>query len=284
MESLTVRAPRAGQLTGLDAEIGQSIQRGDRLGQIDDASAFKVTTFVDEFYLPRLDNDQEATFTHRDRDYAMRVQRIFPQVRNGQFEGDFVAIMGPSGCGKSTLLNIIGLLDNPTSGSYRFLGQDVAKFSERRLAEARKGYIGFIFQSFNLIDELTVRENVELALLYQGVAPGQRRKLVKEALEKMNIAHRAKHMPQQLSGGQQQRVAVARAVVGNPKMILADEPTGSLDTKNGEEVMQMLTDLNRCQRCGIGYCLGHDLASCSAGGDDPARNCHSLRIGGALGV
>jgi len=159
-------------------------------------------------------------------------------------EGDFVAIMGPSGCGKSTLLNTIGLLDSPTKGSYKFLGEETAKKSERRLSEIRKKNIGFIFQSFNLIDELSVRENVELALLYQGIPAGQRRKMVKAVLEKMNIAHRAKHMPQQLSGGQQQRVAVARAVVGQPKMILADEPTGNLDSKHGEEVMQMLTDLN----------------------------------------
>jgi len=158
--------------------------------------------------------------------------------------GDFVAIMGPSGCGKSTLLNIVGLLDSPTSGAYHFLDQNIAKFPEHKLASLRKENIGFIFQSFNLIDELTVRENVEMALLYQGVSPSQRRKKVNAALEKMNIAHRAKHMPQQLSGGQQQRVAVARAVVGEPKLILADEPTGNLDSQHGEEVMQMLTKLN----------------------------------------
>jgi len=158
--------------------------------------------------------------------------------------GDFVAIMGPSGCGKSTLLNIVGLLDSPSSGAYHFLDQNIAKFPEHKLAALRKENIGFIFQSFNLIDELTVRENVEMALLYQGVSPGVRRKKVNAALEKMNIAHRAKHMPQQLSGGQQQRVAVARAVVGEPKLILADEPTGNLDSQHGEEVMQMLTKLN----------------------------------------
>ena len=159
-------------------------------------------------------------------------------------QGDFVAIMGPSGCGKSTLLNIVGLLDSPSSGAYHFLDENIAKYPERKLAALRKQNIGFIFQSFNLIDELTVRENVEMALLYQGVAPGVRRKKVNAALERMNIAHRAKHMPQQLSGGQQQRVAVARAVVAEPKLILADEPTGNLDSQHGEEVMQMLTKLN----------------------------------------
>ena len=159
-------------------------------------------------------------------------------------QGDFVAMMGPSGCGKSTLLNIVGLLDSPSSGAYHFLDENIAKYPERKLAALRKQNIGFIFQSFNLIDELTVRENVEMALLYQGVAPGVRRKKVNAALERMNIAHRAKHMPQQLSGGQQQRVAVARAVVAEPKLILADEPTGNLDSQHGEEVMQMLTKLN----------------------------------------
>lgn len=159
-------------------------------------------------------------------------------------QGDFVAIMGPSGCGKSTLLNIVGLLDSPTSGAYHFLDENIAQYPERKLAALRKQNIGFIFQSFNLIDELTVRENVEMALLYQGVSASVRREKVNVALEKMNIAHRAKHMPQQLSGGQQQRVAVARAVVAEPKLILADEPTGNLDSQHGEEVMQMLTKLN----------------------------------------
>jgi putative ABC transport system ATP-binding protein len=159
-------------------------------------------------------------------------------------EGEFTAVMGPSGCGKSTLLNILGLLDNPTDGTYTFNGVDVSKFKERQLTNFRKGNIGFIFQSFNLIDELTVQENVELPLLYLNVKAAERKKRVTEVLERMNIAHRAKHFPQQLSGGQQQRVAVARAVVTNPKLILADEPTGNLDSKNGEEVMKLLEELN----------------------------------------
>ena len=158
--------------------------------------------------------------------------------------GEFTSIMGPSGCGKSTLLNIIGMLDNPSSGEYLFLGEDVSKYPERKLAQLRKRNLGFIFQSFNLIDELNVYENVELPLLYQNVAKTQRRNLVREALELVGLSARAKHKPEQLSGGQQQRVAVARAVVGNPKLILADEPTGNLDTKNGEEVMNMLNTLN----------------------------------------
>lgn len=159
-------------------------------------------------------------------------------------EGEFTAVMGPSGCGKSTLLNILGLLDTPTDGTYTFNGVEVSKFTERQLTSVRKGNIGFIFQSFNLIDELTVFENVELPLLYLGVKSSERKNKVTEVLERMNIAHRAKHFPQQLSGGQQQRVAVARAVVTNPKLILADEPTGNLDSKNGEEVMKLLEELN----------------------------------------
>lgn len=159
-------------------------------------------------------------------------------------EGEFVAIMGPSGCGKSTLLNIMGLLDNPSGGEYYFLKEDVSGYKERKRTNLRKNNIGFVFQSFNLIDELTVFENVELPLLYQNVSTGERRKKVIEVLERMQIAHRAKHFPQQLSGGQQQRVAVARAVVTNPKLILADEPTGNLDSANGEEVMDLLTQLN----------------------------------------
>jgi len=159
-------------------------------------------------------------------------------------KGDFVAVMGPSGCGKSTLLNIVGLIDAPTSGQYIFGETDVSKYSENKLADMRKGNVDFIFQSFNLIDELNVYENVELPLLYQNVAKGQRKNLVREALELVGLSARAKHKPEQLSGGQQQRVAVARAVVGNPRLILADEPTGNLDTKNGEEVMNMLNTLN----------------------------------------
>jgi putative ABC transport system ATP-binding protein len=159
-------------------------------------------------------------------------------------EGEFVAIMGPSGCGKSTLLNILGLLDDPDAGSYVFNGIEVADFNERKRADLRKKNIGFVFQSFNLIDELTVFENVELPLIYNNVKPADRRKRVEEVLDKMQIMHRRNHYPQQLSGGQQQRVAVARAVVNNPKLILADEPTGNLDSSNGNEVMKMLTDLN----------------------------------------
>ena len=159
-------------------------------------------------------------------------------------DGEFVAVMGPSGCGKSTLLNVIGMLDSPTSGSYVFNGHEVAGLSETQLADTRKANIGFIFQSFNLVDELSVRENVELALLYHDVPASERRRRTDEVMDKVGIGHRAKHRPSQLSGGQQQRVAVARALVGNPKLILADEPTGNLDTHHGEEVMKMLQALN----------------------------------------
>jgi len=159
-------------------------------------------------------------------------------------EGEFVAIMGPSGCGKSTLLNILGLLDDPDGGSFVFNGIEVAGFNERKRADLRKHNIGFVFQSFNLIDELTVFENVELPLIYTGVKPAERKARVDAVLEKMQIMHRRNHFPQQLSGGQQQRVAVARAVVNNPKLILADEPTGNLDSSNGNEVMDLLTELN----------------------------------------
>jgi len=160
-------------------------------------------------------------------------------------KGEFTAIMGPSGCGKSTLLNIIGLLDNPTSGSYFFDGTDIANYRESQRTNLRKGNIGFVFQSFNLIDELNVFENVELPLLYLKIGARERKEKALEVLERMKIDHRAKHFPQQLSGGQQQRVAIARAVVANPKLILADEPTGNLDSKNGIEVMNLLTELNR---------------------------------------
>ena len=159
-------------------------------------------------------------------------------------EGEFVAIMGPSGCGKSTLLNVLGLLDNPSDGEYHFVGEEVSKYSERQRANLRKANIGFVFQSFNLIDELTVFENVELPLLYQGVSSVDRKTRVHEVLEHMQIMHRKGHFPQQLSGGQQQRVAVARAIVGRPKLILADEPTGNLDSAHGDEVMKLLTQLN----------------------------------------
>ena len=160
-------------------------------------------------------------------------------------EGEFVAIMGPSGCGKSTLLNILGLLDNPTGGEYYLNGVEVSKYTEAQRTSLRKGIIGFVFQSFNLIDELNVYENIELPLLYMGVSASERKRRVEEAMNRMSIVHRAKHFPQQLSGGQQQRVAIARAVVTNPRLILADEPTGNLDSKNGKEVMALLTELNK---------------------------------------
>jgi len=158
--------------------------------------------------------------------------------------GEFVAVMGPSGCGKSTLLNIIGMLDSLTSGGYNFMGEEVAGYSESQLSHIRKHNIGFIFQSFNLIDELTVQENIELALLYHSIAASERRDRVAQVMDKVGVAHRAKHMPSQLSGGQQQRVAVARAVVGEQSLILADEPTGNLDSAHGQEVMEMLQGLN----------------------------------------
>lgn len=159
--------------------------------------------------------------------------------------GEFVAIMGPSGCGKSTLLNIIGLLDNPSKGEYVFNSVEVSRFRENQRTDLRKGNIGFIFQSFNLIDELTVAENVEMPLVYLKIKASERKRMVNEVLERLKIGHRRKHFPQQLSGGQQQRVAIARAVVANPKLILADEPTGNLDSTNGIEVMNMLRELNK---------------------------------------
>ncbi|MDD3901347.1 MAG: ABC transporter ATP-binding protein [Dysgonamonadaceae bacterium] len=160
-------------------------------------------------------------------------------------EGEFVAVIGPSGCGKSTLLNILGLLDNPTSGEYYLNNEEVSKLKENQRTNLRKGVIGFVFQSFNLIEDLNVYENIELPLLYMKMPATERKKRVKEAMDRMAISHREKHFPQQLSGGQQQRVAIARAVVANPDLILADEPTGNLDSKNGAEVMNLLTDLNR---------------------------------------
>ena len=167
------------------------------------------------------------------------------EVNIGINEGEFVAVMGPSGCGKTTRLNIMGLLDNPTSGSYYLNGTDVSKFTESQRTSLRKGVIGFVFQSFNLIEELNVYENIELPLLYMKIGTSERKRRVKEAMDRMAISHREKHFPQQLSGGQQQRVAIARAVVANPKLILADEPTGNLDSRNGAEVMNLLTELNR---------------------------------------
>lgn len=160
-------------------------------------------------------------------------------------DGEFIAIMGPSGCGKSTLLNILGLLDNPTSGQYLLAGEEVGNLKEKERTHTRKGNIGFVFQSFNLIEEMTVFENVELPLIYLDIKKSERKLRVEEALRKMNISHRESHFPNQLSGGQQQRVAIARAVVANPKLILADEPTGNLDSKNGLDVMNLLTQLNQ---------------------------------------
>ena len=173
--------------------------------------------------------------------------------------GEFVAIMGPSGCGKSTLLNILGLLDNPTEGTYELNGTDVSKFTEAQRTNLRKGVIGFVFQSFNLIDELNVFENIELPLLYMGIPAAERKRRVEDAMNRMAIAHRVKHFPQQLSGGQQQRVAIARAVVANPKLILADEPTGNLDSKNGKEVMELLTELKQKENLSF-ILICHDLA------------------------
>ncbi|MCF7826973.1 MAG: ABC transporter ATP-binding protein [Candidatus Marinimicrobia bacterium] len=160
-------------------------------------------------------------------------------------EGEFVSIMGPSGCGKSTLMNVLGLLDNPSSGKYHFLGEEVGSYNERQRADFRKANIGFVFQSFNLIDELSVFENVELPLLYLGIPASERKARVQAMLEKMGVGHRSKHFPQQLSGGQQQRVAVSRALVTNPKIVLADEPTGNLDSQHGDEVMNLMKDLNK---------------------------------------
>ena len=179
---------------------------------------------------------------------VFRTEEIETTALNGvSFEikdGEFVAIMGPSGCGKSTLLNILGLLDNPTEGSYQFGETEVANLKEKDRTKFRKGNIGFIFQSFNLIDELSVYENIELPLRYLDIPSSERKARVTEMMKRMNISHRAKHFPQQLSGGQQQRVAIARACVANPKLILADEPTGNLDSKNGKEVMELLQELN----------------------------------------
>lgn len=160
-------------------------------------------------------------------------------------EGEFVAIMGPSGCGKSTLLNILGLIDQPTEGEYLLNGVDVSKKSESQRTDIRKGTLGYVFQAFNLVEDLTVEENIELPLLYLGMSKAERRKRTAEAMERMNISHRAKHFPAQLSGGQQQRVAIARAVVTEPSLILADEPTGNLDSKNGHEVMELLSELHK---------------------------------------
>ncbi|WP_080904207.1 ABC transporter ATP-binding protein [Parabacteroides sp. Marseille-P3160] len=172
---------------------------------------------------------------------TIALNKVSMEVKNGEF----VAIMGPSGCGKSTLLNILGLLDNPTAGDYYLDEKEVGHLKEKERTQVRKGNIGFVFQSFNLIDELNVFENVELPLTYLNIKASERKEKVHQILKRMNISHREKHFPQQLSGGQQQRVAICRAIVSNPKMILADEPTGNLDSKNGAEVMSLLTELNK---------------------------------------
>jgi len=197
------------------------------------------------------------------------------QIDISMDEGEFVAIMGPSGCGKSTLLNILGMLDQPTSGQYFFKGQDISGYSERQLGQLRKENIGFIFQNFNLIDELSVRENIELALQYHNIPSKQRRERVAEVMDRVGIAHRADHRPGQLSGGQQQRVAVARAVVAKPILILADEPTGNLDSSHGQEVMKMLQSLNR-EGTGI-IMVTHSSAHA-----DYARRCINLFDGQVL--
>ena len=198
------------------------------------------------YYHHLIKNSRMIRFTNLEKIYrtdeveTMALNKLSFSVN----DGEFVAVMGPSGCGKSTLLNIAGLLDDPDGGSFLFNGMEVAHFNERKRAELRKRNIGFVFQSFNLIDELNVFENVELPLIYLDVKASARKKRVEEILDKMQIMHRRNHFPQQLSGGQQQRVAVARAVMNNPKLILADEPTGNLDSTNGNEVMQLLADLN----------------------------------------
>ena len=187
----------------------------------------------------QLENIKKVFRTEEVETWALR--NVDLQVK----EGEFVAVMGPSGCGKSTLLNILGLLDNPTEGTYLLDGRDVSQLRENERTDLRKGVIGFVFQSFNLIDELNVYENIELPLLYMGVPAKERRQRVEAVMDRMAISHRRKHFPCQLSGGQQQRVAIARAVLANPKLILADEPTGNLDSKNGQEVMQLLSELNQ---------------------------------------
>lgn len=187
----------------------------------------------------KLDNIKKVFRTDDVETWAL--QNVSLEVK----EGEFVAIMGPSGCGKSTLLNILGLIDNPTEGTYLLNGTDVSRVQENERTELRKGTIGFVFQSFNLIEELNVMENIELPLLYMGISRSERRRRVQEIMERVGIAHRAKHFPCQLSGGQQQRVAIARAVIPSPKIILADEPTGNLDSRNGREVMDLLAELHR---------------------------------------
>ncbi len=187
----------------------------------------------------KLENIKKVFRTEEVETWALR------EVNLKVKEGEFVAIMGPSGCGKSTLLNILGLLDNPTNGTYTLNGKDVSQLKENERTDLRKGVIGFVFQSFNLIDELNVYENIELPLLYMGVPSKERKRRIEAVMDRMAISHRRNHFPNQLSGGQQQRVAIARAVLPNPKIILADEPTGNLDSQNGKEVMQLLSDLHK---------------------------------------
>ena len=187
----------------------------------------------------KLENIKKVFRTEEVETWALR------EVNLKVKEGEFVAIMGPSGCGKSTLLNILGLLDNPTNGTYTLNGKDVSQLKENERTDLRKGVIGFVFQSFNLIDELNVYENIELPLLYMGVPSKERKRRIEAVMDRMAISHRRNHFPNQLSGGQQQRVAIARAVIPNPKIILADEPTGNLDSQNGKEVMQLLSDLHK---------------------------------------
>ncbi|MDE7349956.1 MAG: ABC transporter ATP-binding protein, partial [Muribaculaceae bacterium] len=187
----------------------------------------------------KLENVKKVFRTEEVETWALREVNL--EVK----EGEFVAIMGPSGCGKSTLLNILGLLDNPTEGTYILNGKDVSKLKENDRTDIRKGTIGFVFQSFNLIDELNVYENIELPLLYMNTPNKERKERIEAVMDRMAISHRRKHFPNQLSGGQQQRVAIARAVLPNPKIILADEPTGNLDSKNGKEVMNLLSELNK---------------------------------------
>ncbi len=210
--------------------------------------ASNVVQGADIFPASKIDQS-ETLFSLEDLCKVYRSDNIETTALNNiNFEvkrGEFVAVMGPSGCGKSTLLNIVGMLDRPSSGSYWFDGEDIANHGESSLSAIRKRNIGFIFQSFNLIDELSVRENIEVALLYHDVSKAERRERAEQAMERMEIAHRANHEPSQLSGGQQQRVAVARAVIAEPNLILADEPTGNLDSHNGQEVMEILTELNQ---------------------------------------
>ena len=212
-------------------------------------SASKIDDAIEEVPEAHGDGAAGAMLSMRGLSRVYRTDTVETTALDGIYldvaEGEFVAIMGPSGCGKSTLLNVMGMLDSPSEGSYLFDGTEVSKMGESKLADFRKRNIGFIFQSFNLVDELSVRENIELALLYHDVPAADRRARVDAVMDKVGIAHRARHRPSQLSGGQQQRVAVARALVGAPKLILADEPTGNLDTAHGEEVMRMLQALNQ---------------------------------------